>query len=117
MFILKKLKLVCIAMAFMTTGVVSAQTNMITGVGANSCNQFLESTSKQPATDIIYISWMQGYLTAFNAIAAFQKRSQLLVPDGNELKKSLAQLCANNLKLDIYEASTIIMGKLAVKIE
>jgi hypothetical protein len=117
LLILKKLKLVLIAASFMTTGVVFAQSSMITGAGANSCSQFLESTSKNPASDIIYISWMQGYLTAFNAIASFQKRSQLLVPDGNQLKKSLEQLCANNLKLDIYEASTIIMGKLPVKAE
>lgn len=95
------MKYLILMLSFFIPVVSIAAERVEIGAGLRSCGQYVEESKNQNAS-AVYISWTQGFLSAFNLALSHNGKAFVELPDPQSIKLYLDNYCqANPLKRPI----------------
>lgn len=108
------------AMAFclyiVTTNIVSAQSVIVTGLGASSCQKYIIDTVGNEYNEKLYFAWAQGFMNGALVRAPIGVDTNVnLAPNGFSVPMQMIYLkewCKVNIDSDFSDASFALFNKL-----
>jgi len=124
-----RLSLISAAAIMLASGLANAATNsnpglVVTGSGAVSCGQYLQTRSPNGADrdtyDLMFVSWVQGYLTGSNHERMFFQKaasagSLVEAPDPETILAYMDKHCRDNPLETVQNAAWALRLELAPK--